>query len=52
MTGVSVTLSDELLAAVRREARRRNTSVSAIAREALIGRSTLPSACMATYVSV
>jgi predicted transcriptional regulator len=38
MTDVSVTLPDELLAALRREARRRKTSVSAIAREAFAER--------------
>jgi plasmid stability protein len=35
MTDVSVTLPEELLAALRAEARRRHTSVSAVAREAL-----------------
>lgn len=35
MTDLSVTLPQELLAALRAEARRRHTSVSAVAREAL-----------------
>jgi predicted transcriptional regulator len=38
MTRTSITLPDDLACALRREARRRHTSVSAIAREALSAR--------------